>query len=67
MPKMSNIQRAISMTRSDSWTSDSYKTDGGNEIAKFCLWHCPHKEESCKGDCEEMKQFRAKMKKRGGR
>ena len=57
MPRMSNTRRAISMTRSDTWTTTipSIKSD---EEADFCLNRCPHKEKPCNGDCPEIKEFR---------
>lgn len=64
MPRMSNTRRAISMTRSDTWTT--IEPDIKSEaIADFCLNRCPHQEKPCKGDCFEMKEFRKNHKKRG--
>lgn len=64
MPRMSNVSRAISMTRSDSWTTSSYKVDK-DDYKQFCTNHCPHPKNPCNGDCPEMKEFRKNHKKRG--
>lgn len=64
MPKMSNRERAISMTRNDSWTTIEPKFKS-EIVADFCLNHCPHSDDNCKGDCDEMKEFRKKHKLRG--
>lgn len=63
MPKMSSVRKAISMTRSDCWTTTAggYKVNS-NKIADFCLNHCPHQNEKCRGDCQEMKEFRSKLR-----
>lgn len=57
MPRMSNIARAISMTRSDSWTTplEVLKKD---DYKQFCYERCPHPDNPCNGDCPEMKAFR---------
>ena len=49
---------AISMTRSDTWTSVDYKHENCDKIADFCVNRCPHRETPCEGDCDEMKAFR---------
>ena len=63
MPKMGDKRRAISMTRSDTWTTVE-PCIISEESADFCLNRCPHKDKPCKGDCPEMKDFRKKHKKR---
>ena len=60
MPKMGIKKRVISMTRSDSWTTNfppivSAKDD--NEYEEFCTNHCPHKEKPCNGDCKEIREW----------
>lgn len=57
MPRMSNTRRAISMTRSDTWTTTEPDIKSG-VIADFCVNHCPHPNNPCKGDCPEMREFR---------
>lgn len=57
MPKMGNTKFAISMTRSDTWATTSYQIKSG-EKESFCIDKCPHKDEPCKGDCPEMKEYR---------
>lgn len=64
MPRMSNTRRAISMTRSDTWTTIAPCIKSGI-IADFCLNRCQHKEKPCKGDCPEMKEFRKNHKRKG--
>ena len=57
MPRMSAQRRAISMTRSDTWTTiiPDIKSEAK---ADFCLNRCPHPNNPCKGDCHEMREFR---------
>lgn len=62
MPRMSITSRAISMTRSDTWTTGEHRIKS-EILADFCLNQCPHKDTPCKGDCPEMKAFRKKHKK----
>ena len=62
MPRMSNTKRAISMTRSDTWTTSFAKLKVDDEKI-FCIEFCPHKETPCNGDCPEMKEFRKINKK----
>lgn len=50
------------MTRSDYWTTTSRKSDV-DENAKFCTDNCPHSNETCRGDCPEMKEWRKMHKK----
>lgn len=65
MPKMSNVQRVISMTNSNSWRSLELRGRLTRDIlADFCLNCCPHQDVSCKGDCAEMKEFRRKNRRR---
>ena len=64
MPRMTNFQRAVSMTRSDTWTSPFGKTKK-DAYKDFCLKNCPHPNKPCKGDCPEMKAFRKTLKKGG--
>lgn len=63
MPKMSSVGRAISMTRSNTWNSTTYKTNS-ESFADFCLNRRPHPNNPCKGDCPEMKEFRKNQYKR---
>ncbi len=66
MPKIGCKSRAISMTRSDTWTSTEYKPNTSDLFADFCVNKCPHKEIPCKGDCDEMKAFRKANRKLNG-
>ena len=63
MPKMGNTKCAISMTRSDTWTTTCLKVETG-ETEDFCINHCPHPAKPCKGDCPEMKEFRKTHRKK---
>ena len=55
--------KAISMTRSDSWTT-SFPTVKPDKYKQFCTDNCPHKDTPCNGDCPEMKEFRKLNKRR---
>ena len=63
MPRMSVKGRAISMTRSDTWTTTQIDVKS-EAIADFCLNRCPHKTKPCNGDCPEMKEFRKNHRRR---
>ena len=57
MPKMGIKSRVISMTRSDTWTTNIAQETKRNSIADFCLYECPHKDKACDGDCAEIKAY----------
>lgn len=57
MPHMSNLGRAISMTRSDSWTS-TLITESSDVLVNYCINKCPHPDSPCKGECSEFLEFR---------
>lgn len=63
MPKMSNIRRAISMTKSDAWTTSSYQIKE-DDYKQFCHERCPHADKPCNGDCKEMKEYRKTHKRK---
>ena len=70
MPKLGNTQKAILITKSDYWTTTielRRVKKGGEE--EFCLKKCPHKNEVCKGNCIELKEYlksiRPKRNKKG--
>ena len=65
MPKMSAKGRVISMTKSDTWTTNFGKA-GKDEYKQFCFEKCPHPESPCNGDCPEMKEYRKTHKYRKG-
>ena len=62
MPKMSNVSRVISMTKSDAWTTN-FGRCGKDEYKQFCYEKCPHPDIPCKGDCPEMKEYRKGLRK----
>ena len=63
MPRMSAKSIAISMTKSDSWTT-SFGSIGKDEYKQFCFENCPHPDNPCKGDCQEMKEYRKTHKRK---
>lgn len=63
MPRMSAKGRAISMTKSDSWTTNFWKA-GKDEYKQFCHSKCPHPDHPCNGDCREMKEYRKTHKRK---
>lgn len=44
----------------------SFKTKTDNELADFCLNHCPHAETPCDGVCAEIKAITKKARKQYG-
>jgi hypothetical protein len=62
---MTNFQKAVAMTRSDTWNTTTLGKTKKDAYKEFCLEHCPHPSKPCKGDCPEMKAFRKSVKKGG--
>lgn len=60
---MSNKARAISMTRSDFWTS-SFAQVKEDEYKQFCTERCPHPETPCDGTCKEIREWMKNNKRR---
>ena len=63
MPKIRAKNWAISLTKSDTWTTATPTLNGRCDVvADFCINRCPHKEKPCKGECVEYKEFKRSLR-----